>query len=121
MEKHAGVFHGLQHLVRFLERHGDGLFAKHRLPVRDRVDDHFFVRAGGSDHGYGFHLLIAQQFLVALVPFGNAEFPGELFGKVRFLVRHRHQPRVGDALHQVLRIDAPHLPNPIDSDIQDRL
>jgi len=76
------------------------------------------VRAGGSHHGYGFHVFIGQQILVALVPFGNAEFPGELFGKVRLWICYGHQPGVGDALRQVLRIHTPQPSEPNRSDIK---
>ena len=118
LEKYARGFHLLEHLAGFFERHGDGLLAEHRLPIRDRVQDHFLVRAGGGHHGYRFHIRIGQQFLVALVPLGHAEFPREPFGQLRFLVRHRHQPRVGDALRQVLRIHPPQPSQPNRSHVQ---
>ncbi len=108
VEEDAGLFHGVKHFVSVRQRQRHGLLAKDGLPAGRGVHDHLLVGAGGGDDSHRFHILILQQVQMTGVDLDAAQFGGELFPQIGFLVGDRDQAGIGNALGEVARIEAAH-------------
>ena len=96
----------MEHLVSVRQRQSHGLLAKDGLAAGRGVHDHLFMSAGGRDNDHRIHVLVLEQVRMTVIDLDPVQFPAELFAEFGLPVGYCDQPRVGNALCQVARIDA---------------